>query len=150
MSSGRAQTARDLISAVLILIGTAVLTWGAWQIDRAAGGITGGVCLLLLGVALGFGEVGERDTITDEAVGPNPPAANVEGLTPPDGVGAAQSTTSSAPAPSSPLPPDPRPTAITLPASRWIGVNGELDGVPSGPIGPSEQRMVDQLAGDLG
>lgn len=152
MPYARAQLARDLSSATLIVLGVAVLTWGAWQIDPAVGGIVGGLCLLALGVALGFGEVGRVDAEGDQT--PDLSATVGEGLTPPDAgsVGVGPESTSSAP--TYPLP-DMRPATVTLPRSRYLGVNGAVD--MEGDAEPSvaelveltEQAAVEQATADI-
>jgi hypothetical protein len=150
MPDTRAQLARDTVSAVLIVLGTAVLTWGAWQINRAAGGIVGGLSLLLLGVALGFGEVG--NVTAEESAGLGLSAEIEEGLTPPEpaGVGVGPEPTSSTPAPAkapanhaNQLPADPRPTSITMAASKWIGVRGTAPDPPPAPLVSDPNLMTE-------
>lgn len=168
MPSARPQLARDLAAAALIGVGVCILSWGAWQIDRAAGGIVGGVCILALGLALGFGEVGRVEV--EEESAPDLTAVVGEGLTPPDAgpVGVGTGSTSSTLAdllardaaratrdsqPTNPLPQDVRPTTLTLPANRWIGVNGAVtdeDVSVTQLVERAEQAAVADAAADTG
>jgi hypothetical protein len=138
MTSSRS---RDLIAAILIILGVAAVASGAGMIYLPAGIIVGGGMLVVLGIALGFGEVVEeeeepassttpgRDDATATHLQLVPPAGTAAGTTSNVSDATAKST------PTNPLPPPPIPTTTTIPASNYLGVRGVLE-EPSGPTEP--------------
>lgn len=110
--------ARDVLAAVLILVGTASVTAGGFLIATPAGYITLGLLLLGLGVAIGIGEREPTAPALDEVPGP-PTAASAAPAAPPASASAGGAPAeTAAPAPPADL------VAASIPLANYLGRTG--------------------------
>lgn len=111
---------RDLAAATLVVGGIGAASIGAAQILPAAGYIVLGLLLLVLGVALGFGDIGDVGVVEQERTVDR--FTEGEPVVPP---------TSSAPTPA-----PTGPSAVEVPVDRYIGVRQPraFEVVPDVPI----------------
>lgn len=121
--------ARDALAAVLITIGICAISTGAFLVSAAVGFAVLGFLLLILGVAIGFGERDELQppAVVEEAETVSVPAAGAPQAGPP---GPAASVVE--PSPDLAVP-------STVPLAKYLGRTGGPDPVTA-PILPGATR----------
>lgn len=109
---------RDALAAVLIVVGIGAVSWGAGLVTPAAGFVAFGLQLVLLGLALGVGEVRGRAEQALEAAQEEPESVPIrlyrEG--PPEVV------PENPPLPARPTPTTPTNGPAVIPIGSYLGV----------------------------